>query len=83
MVLDNRFVAAFLALLTGAFLTALFVVVRVAAAFAFAALAALAFFRLAISFALAAAESFRFGLVGVAAGFAGWDSPRVFAHRRF
>src|SRR5690349_4498087 len=51
-----------------------------AAAARFAARAALAFFRLAASFARAAAESFRFGF-GAGAGFA--DSPWNFAHRAF
>jgi hypothetical protein len=47
-----------------------------AVALAFAALAALAFFRFATSFAFAAAESFRFGFAGGATAWVGSDSPR-------
>ena len=53
------------------------------AIFAFAAFAALAFFRLATSLAFAAAESFRFGFVGSAAAWVGSDSPRILAHLAF
>ena len=54
-----------------------------AAAFAFAALPALAFLRFATSLAFAAAESFRLGFSGSeAAGADSPDSPRTFAHRR-
>jgi hypothetical protein len=51
---------------------------------AFAALAALALVRFAISFAFAAAESLRFGFVGSGAttGAGCSDSPRILAHRR-
>ena len=49
-----------------------------AAAFAFAALAALAFLRFATSFAFAAAVSLRFGFVG--SGVAASDCPLTAAH---
>jgi hypothetical protein len=55
-----------------------------AASFAFAALAARAFFRFAASFAFAAAESFRFALgTSAGAGAAGSDSPLILAHLAF
>jgi hypothetical protein len=52
-----------------------------AAPFAFAALAALAFFRFAASVALAAAESFRFAFGAVAMdGAGGSASPLILSH---
>lgn len=55
-----------------------------AAAFAFAALAALARFRFATSFAFAAAESFRFGLDAAVGAVAGGSAPRrIFSHLAF
>jgi hypothetical protein len=51
---------------------------------AIAALAALAFFRFATSFAFAAADIFRLGFgAGVGAGAAGSASPFIFAHLVF
>lgn len=50
----------------------------------FAALAALAFFRFATSFARAAADSFRLGFgAGAGAGAVGSDSPRSLAYLAF
>jgi hypothetical protein len=54
-----------------------------AAVFALASLAARAFFKFATSFAFAAGESFRFGLMGAATAFAGWESRWNFAHLAF
>ena len=60
---DAVFAAAFFRAGDGAFF---------AAAFAFAALAALAFFKFATSFAFAAAESFRFGFGGSGVAASAW-----------
>jgi hypothetical protein len=70
------------AVLTATLFTAAFFrgrVVLLAAALAFAALAALALLRFATSFAFAAAESFRFGFG--ASGVTGADTPFTAAHR--